>query len=375
MILTFKAKHELDFSEQLHKAKQIAKYAIINKNKLSSANVSHFSLKSAISNQILRKYGRNKNIKKVSKVKLIVPGQSIKLNLKESTITIPCLKVSFRYQFKHSFSKVNQIEINNKYFYVSVSVIEKPQVEPKDWIGIDRNTNGHCVVSACPLTNKVMMLGKKAKHIHTKYSKIRKKLQREKKYRKLVSINKRESNIVKDLNHKISSKVVKHAEQHSCGIRLEDLGNIRKTTKQAKSFRYTLNSWSYYQLQTLLEYKAKLHGVKIAYVEPAYTSQTCHKCGHIGRRNGKVFKCQQPGGCGYTAHADVNASWNIAMWQLLAEPKSEYSAGSDSLSNNSVYSQRSMQEGDCIEGSTDTPQWATTQNTVDPKTRTPVALA
>jgi len=372
MILTFKVKHKYDFTKQLEQARQIANFAIKNKDKRSSKYVSHFGLKSIISNQILRKYGKNKNIKKVSNIKLIIPNQGIKLDLNNSIITIPSLKISFSYQFRYQFTKVNQIEIDNKYYYVSVTIEEQKQIKSNEWIGIDRNTNGHCAVAACTKTNKVIMLGKKAKYVHTKYSKIRRKLQRLKKYKKLKQIKRRESNIVKDLNHKISKKVVQYAKENNCSIKLENLKNIRKTTKQAKSFKYTLNSWSYYQLQQFIEYKAKLNGIPVIYIEPAYTSQTCHKCGQIGKRNDKKFKCPF---CGYTAHADVNASWNIAYsGQLLAEPKSEHLIHSDSLfQKNNVYNQQLIQEGDCINGNTDIPQRATVLNAID--SRTPVALA
>src|ERR1035441_6039058 len=168
MILTFKVQHQHDFTQQLRQAKLVAEFVLKNKT-TSSKDVAHFSLKSAISNQIIRKYGNNKTIKRVSSVKLIVPNQGIKLDVANSTISIPCLKLSFKYQFRYLFSKVNQIEIDNEYFYVSVEVAEQKQIEPVGWLGIDRNTNGHCVVAACSKTGKVMMLGKKAKHIHTKY--------------------------------------------------------------------------------------------------------------------------------------------------------------------------------------------------------------
>ena len=115
-----------------------------------------------------------------------------------------------------------------------------------------------------------------------------------------------------------------------------------------------LNSWAYYQLQQFVDYKAQLAGVPVQYIEPAYTSQTCHKCGCIGNRNGKVFKCPH---CGYTGHADVNASWNISAWQLLAEPKPEQRPQSGSPIFG-VYSQRFVLEGDNTKGNTDIPQVA-----------------
>ena len=198
------------------------------------------------------------------------------------------------------------------------------------------------------------MLGKQAKHIHQKYSKIRKKLQRFKKLRKLKTIKRRESNITKNLNHKISRKVVNYAKQNNCGIKLEDLTGIRKTTKQAKSFKYAMNSWAYYQLEQFIKYKSQLAGVPVVKIEPAYTSQRCQMCGKLGQRNDKLFKCPQ---CGYTVHADVNASWNISgSEQLLVGPKSKCRPEFDCLLFGKPYSQRLQQEKDCCKGSIDTPQ-------------------
>ena len=95
------------------------------------------------------------------------------------------------------------------------------------------------------------------------------------------------------------------------GIRLENLKNIRKT-KTAKSFKGSLNSWSFYQFRQMVEYKAKLQGVLVEYIDPRYTSQADSRSGHLGQRNGKVFKTTND----VVEHADVNAAFNIALNQL-----------------------------------------------------------
>lgn len=318
MILTFKHKHNIDYTDALLKAKRVADYAVEHKDeKISSKNVSQFNLPSAISNQVIRKYGKNKKIKKVSSIKLIVPNQAIKLDKEKQEIYISCLKLTFKYYIdKYQFKKVNQIEIGDEYYYISIEVDELEEYIPVDYLGVDLNTTGHCAVVACKATNKVMKLGKKAKYIHTKYSKIRKKLQKAKKNNALKKIKKRESNIVRDLNHKISRKIVNYAYENNLGIKLEDLKEIRntaKTNRNNKDWIYSLNSWSYYQLDQMITYKSKLLGVPVVFVNPAYTSKSCSKCGCIGNRNGKNFKCPQ---CGHTSHADVNAAFNISVWEV-----------------------------------------------------------
>jgi putative transposase len=280
-IKTYKIKHENNYTEKLRQAKKVANYAIKNTDKLSTKYVKHFGLTSSISNQILRKYGRNRKIKKVSNVKLIIANYFIKLNKDKKEIYIPALKAKFNYQFENDFEKINQIEVDNDYFYVSVSIKDQEELQITDFIGIDRNTNGHSAVVACTKTQKVKMLGKAAKHIHTKYSKIRRHLQRLKKFKKMRELRNRESNKVKDLNHKVSREIVNYAKENNYGIKLEDLTGIRKCPTKSKKFKHTLNTWGYYQLQTFIEYKSKMLGIPVIYIDPHYTSKSCSKCGLI----------------------------------------------------------------------------------------------
>lgn len=334
MILTYKIKHGKDFSEELVKARKIAEFAVKHKS-LSSKDVKHIGLKSVISNQILRKYGRNKKIKQVKSVNLIIPNQGIKVDRENRTIQITSLKLSFGYQFPDNFDKVNQIEINSEYIFISVTVPEKEPMITDKWIGVDLNTTGHIAVMANPETGKVVKLGKKAGHVHKKYKNIRRKLQKSGACKIVKQIKNRETRIVRDLNHQISREIINIAASNNSGVKLEDLKGIRETAKSSRSFRYSLNSWSFYQLQQMIEYKAKLQGIPVVYIDPYHTSKSCSRCGLVGNRRGKEFKCPN---CGHVDHADANAAFNIATRQGIDQ---------------------SVVDRDAAEGSTDTPKEAT----------------
>ena len=308
MILTYKLKHHQDFSEPLAKARQVAEFGIKHKT-LSSKDVKQFGLKSMIANQVLRKYAKNKNIKRVTRVNLTIPNQGIKVDKSKRLISLPCLKFEFAYHFPNTFEKVNHIEINSEYVFVSVTVANKSMMEPDNWVGVDLNTTGHVAVVGNPETGKVIKLGKKAQHTHLKYKNIRKNLQKSGHYKTVKSIKNREKRIVRDLNQKVSTKIVQVAKDANTGIKLEQLEGIRQNAKTRKSFKYSLNSWSFYQLKTMIEYKANLQGIPVAYVDPRHTSKECSRCGLIGNRQGKVFKCS----CEHVDHADANASFNIAL--------------------------------------------------------------
>lgn len=69
------------------------------------------------------------------------------------------------------------------------------------------------------------------------------------------------------------------------------------------------------RLVTRLEHKAP---GRVERVNPAYTSQTCSRCGIVdreARESQAVFRCRS---CGYTANADVNAARNIAARCIAA---------------------------------------------------------
>jgi len=125
---------------------------------------------------------------------------------------------------------------------------------------------------------------------------------------------KREQRFVTHSNHCIAKDIVTKALQRfeSPIIAMEDLKGIRQQSYQGKAHRTRLNKWAFYQLQQFIEYKALEKGIPIVYVNPAYTSQACPKCGHIERSNRDrkkhQFQCKK---CGYQSNDDRSASINI----------------------------------------------------------------
>ena len=90
---------------------------------------------------------------------------------------------------------------------------------------------------------------------------------------------------------------------------MEDLENIRNTARSHNRADRNLHSWTFYQLQNFIKYKAKLAGIKVKFVDPKYTSQSCSKCGKVNKSNRKanLYSCE----CENHIHADLNASRNI----------------------------------------------------------------
>lgn len=77
---------------------------------------------------------------------------------------------------------------------------------------------------------------------------------------------------------------------------------------RGKAVRRRLSAWQRQLIRQAAECKAQEVGVVVAEVNPAYTSQTCSRCGRRGIRQRHRFTCPS---CGLEDHADVNAAVNV----------------------------------------------------------------
>jgi len=183
----------------------------------------------------------------------------------------------------------------------------EPPIEVTGVVGVDRNSVGNVAVMADIQTGKVLKLGINPAGTKRCFRGRRKNLQKESKNALLVRIKRVQSRRMTYENHRASRTVVDYAATHRRAIVLEDLKGVN--AKGSKIRRYSeKNQWAFAQLALFIEYKAALRGVPVLYVDPAYTSQRCSRCGHIQKPNGKRYKCAS---CGHKEHRDANAAFNI----------------------------------------------------------------
>jgi len=193
--------------------------------------------------------------------------------------------------------------------------LEKPfrNYEPQTPIGIDLGEKNLATVVALvngKPTKGTFFKGSKIKEVRHKYFNIRRKLQEKKRLDVIKRLRGKERKIVEHELHIISKKIVEYAKQFPAPvIVMEKLTGIRKNFNGGKKLNRRFHSLPFRKLQKMIEYKAKLQGVKVVYVNPKNTSKTCHRCGYVTHVEGRELRCPN---CGMVYNRDLNASINIA---------------------------------------------------------------
>lgn len=148
---------------------------------------------------------------------------------------------------------------------------------------------------------------------------------RKQKLQALERLEGKERKWVQLQNHIFSKELINFALQNNAGvIQMENLSGFGKNKYDEvdEKFKYILRYWSFFELQTMIEYKADKVGIEVKYVNPYHTSQTCSFCGHYeqGQRiNQSTFICKNPDckeGKGKQnsdgSYNGINADWNAA---------------------------------------------------------------
>ncbi|ADI31314.1 RNA-guided endonuclease InsQ/TnpB family protein [Staphylothermus hellenicus] len=192
---------------------------------------------------------------------------------------------------------------------------------PSDWIAIDINESNVTGVSSNP---HILRIEHNLRTIHTTYYEIRRRIQKLSRYKPITSrrllkkYSGREKRKTHDLCHKISKMIVDFAKKEGLGIIMEDLRGIRKRIKYNRNLNRRLHSWNFRKLQFMIEYKAKLNGIPVVYVNPRNTSRLCPICGGRLAPNGRrLLKCRK---CGYINDRDIIACINMLRMRGVPVP-------------------------------------------------------
>jgi putative transposase len=272
-------------------------------------------LKCVVSKSLIAKYQRNLKCKEIShlvipicgdkgkQVKLVSGGIRVYALFKDAVIP-----AEFPWPVIGFIRGVEFFKRDGRWFMtVCVNTpCEKP-TEVAGVVGVDRNSKGNVAVMADIQTGKVLKLGVDPAGTKKCFRGRRANLQSDGKFKLLEKTKRKQSRRMTFENHKASRTIVDYAAEHRCAIALEDLSGVRKKGSKIKH-SIEKNQWAFYQLGLFLKYKAALRGVPIVYVDPAYTSQACSRCGKIQKANGKRYECSA---CRHKEHRDANAAFNI----------------------------------------------------------------
>ena len=251
----------------------------------------------------------------------ILANDTFSIGTLDGRIKVPFSRKGFEKYFddKCTFGGANLIKKKDK-FYLCISVTyDVPDVqieEVNNVVGIDRGIR--FLVTTYDSQGKTRFYsGKEVKQKRAKFAEVRKQLQVRRTpsaRRRLKKIGNRENRWMNDVNHCLSKALV-NAYPSKTMFSLEDLTGIRGATEKVrKKDRYVQVSWSYYDIEQKLVYKAERKGQKVIKVDAHYTSQMCPKCGHTHKLNrdhkNHCFCCRN---CGYRSNDDRIGAMNIYM--------------------------------------------------------------
>ena len=242
------------------------------------------------------------------------------VNTLNGRVKLPYFAEGMSKYFNHSIYRFGTAKLVNKHgkYYLHIPVtyeVEESNISDIcNVVGIDRGIN--FVVATYDSKHKSgFVSGKAIKQKRANYSRLRKELQMRhtlSSRRRLKAIGQRENRWMQDINHQVSKALATGNPKHTLFV-LEDLTGIRNVTERVKTKnRYVSVSWSFYDLEQKLIYKAKQNQSSVIKVDPRYTSQCCPACGHTEKsnRNKKIhlFTCKN---CGYTSNDDRIGAMNL----------------------------------------------------------------
>jgi IS605 OrfB family transposase len=187
-------------------------------------------------------------------------------------------------------------------------------------LGVDLNET-NALVALDPDGKTLFVSGKAVKVANKRNYKTRKRVQQKQATRKAVHqdtrsvrrvlkrLGRKRSNRTRTFAQTVAKQLVAFAPAHAVLVfEALSIPQPKKGEVRSKATRRRLSVWQRQLIRQAVESKAQEVGMVVAEVNPAYTSQTCSRCGLRGIRKRHIFTCPF---CGHAAHADINAAVNI----------------------------------------------------------------
>ena len=249
-------------------------------------------------------YVRNINysfVQKGTKISMNVLGKRIKVAFNGNYLDF------FDPSYKLGTAKLVQLK-NHWFLHIPVTI------QSDDWakennqhvIGIDRGLRQ--IMTTYDEQGKTNFFnGRKVAYIRKKYYHLRKQ-----------QLSGRENRWMTDVNHQLSKTLVQKYGSNTLFV-IEDLTGVNFNRDDLpKTLRHQNSSWSFYQLEQFLTYKALQNHSKVLKVPAAYTSQRCPKCGVIKKSNRNhdthLYHCDN---CNYSSNDDRIGAMNIQILGTL----------------------------------------------------------
>jgi len=116
---------------------------------------------------------------------------------------------------------------------------------------------------------------------------------------------------LKNLRKDMYMKLGKYFAEHYDVLVMEDIQVKQLVGKSLRRLRMRLHDVAFHELKEIIRYQMEKYGKKLTLVNPAYTSMTCARCGHVKKDltlADRVFICPT---CDWVADRDYNATLNI----------------------------------------------------------------
>jgi len=243
-------------------------------------------------------------------------ASTVRLSTTAGRMTVPVhLPAVFAWATVGKVCTADLIHRDGRWFLHVVIDVEAPKVRPNSHtVGVDL---GLCHPA---VTSEGNFLGERRwREIEARLFRRKRQCQAKRSKsgkRRLKILSGQQVRFRRDCDHVLSRRIV-HSVKPGGTVVLENLTDIRARVQgRGSKQRRRLHGWSFAQLRGFVAYKAEAAGVRVAFIDPRHTSQTCCKCGHkhrSNRRSQALFQCRS---CGFTLNADLVGARNIRAKHL-----------------------------------------------------------